>query len=120
MTRALLLLITIVAVLPACSAEQPHAQPAKNNMLQNQQNIKAAEYLVTLDKDVHITDIMKQFSGYGPKLVKDLGRGRYLIQLEQDPGLDVLKQQDCFKKAACKIQPNFKYNSSANSFFKTH
>ncbi|VAW93917.1 hypothetical protein MNBD_GAMMA21-189 [hydrothermal vent metagenome] len=120
MTRALLLLITIVAVLPACSAEQPHAQPAKNNMLQNQQNTKAAEYLVSLDKNVLIDDIISQFSVYGPRVVKDLGRGRYLIQLEQDPGLDVLKQEDCFKKAACKIQPNFKYNSSDNSSLKTH
>ncbi len=114
MTRrtALLFSITAMVVLSACSSEQPQAHMNKNTMQQEaQKKVMAGEYIVTLGKSVCIEDIKQQFSAYGPNVIEDLGRGRYLIHLEQDPGLDALKKINCFKASTCKIQHNFKYKA---------
>lgn len=113
MMKALLLLFVAVAVLYSCSTVQPQAQNSGNDM--KQQNVVPGEYIVTLDKDVQIEDLENQFKSYTLTVVKDLGRRRYLIRLDQDPGLDTLMQHDCFKQSKCKIQYNFKYKPSGNS-----
>ncbi|GMR21138.1 MAG: hypothetical protein BMS9Abin36_1737 [Gammaproteobacteria bacterium] len=85
-----------------------------------QQHVVPGEYIVTLARDVQIEDLKTQLSAYTLKVVRDLGRGRYLIRLDQDPGLDVLKDFDCFKSSACKIQHNFRYKPTGTSGIKAH
>lgn len=112
------LILLFVAVLFSCNTVQPQAQNPSNDM--KPQNVVAGEYIVTLDKDVQIDDLKKQFSAYSLIVVKDLGRRRYLIRLDQDPGLDTLMQHDCFKDSKCKIQYNFKYKPSGTSGMTQH
>ena len=112
------LIILFVAVLYSCSTVQPQAENASNDM--KPQNVVPGEYIVTLAKDVQIEDLENQFSAYSLQVVKDLGRKRYLIRLDQDPGLDTLMQHDCFKQSRCKIQYNFKYKPSGTSGMTQH
>jgi len=101
------LFLLFVAVLYSCSTGQPQAQNTQVGM--KQQQPAASEYIVSLDKDVQVEELKNQLSEYGLVVVKDLGRKRYLVRFNADPGLDVLKKQGCFKTLKCKIQPNFKY-----------
>ncbi len=101
------LLLLFVAVLYSCSTGQPQAQNTQVGMKQLQS--AASEYIVTLDKGIQVEELKNQLSEYDLVVVKDLGRGRYLVRFNADPGLDVLKKQGCFKNSKCKIQPNFKY-----------
>jgi hypothetical protein len=99
--------LLIVAVLCSCSAAQPQAQPPQEGLKPGMTT--SNEYIVTLDKDVQFEELKTQLADYGLIIVKDLGRKRYLVRFEQDPGLGELKKQQCFKTQNCSIQPNFKY-----------
>jgi hypothetical protein len=118
MLKALLFLFVAMVVLYSCSTEQPRAQNFENEM--KQPNVVSGEYIVTLDDDVQMEDLVNQFSAYNMVIIKDLGRRRYLIHLDQDPGLDTLMEYDCFKNAECKIQHNFKYKASGGSGYTTY
>ena len=101
------LLLLFVAVLYSCSTGQPQAQDKQAGM--KQQQPAANEYIISLNKDIQVEELKNQLSEYGLVVVRDLGRERYLVRFNADPGLDVLKKQDCFKNLKCKIQPNFRY-----------
>jgi len=118
MIKVWLLIFVAVTALHSCGAAQSQAQNSENQM--KPQNVVPGEYIVTLDKDYQLKDLEKQFSSYGLTIVRDIGRGRYLIHLDEDPGLDTLMKHDCFKQSRCKIQYNFKYKPSGTSGMTQH
>ena len=101
------LCLLFVAVLCSCSATQPQAQTSLVGLKPHVST--PSEYIITLVEDFQIEELKNQLGDYSMIVVKSLGRGRYLVRFDHDPGLDVLKKKNCFKNLKCKVQPNFKY-----------
>ena len=72
---------------------------------------KIAEYIIVLNKGIELTTALSSLKIYDTHLVKDLKRGRYLISLKNDPGIDKLKKDILYSKHISHIQPNFNYTT---------
>jgi len=67
------------------------------------------EYIIVLEENVSIADVIDNFQIYEAQVIRDLKRGRYLIGLKIDPGIEQLnKDVEGFEHIKL-IQPNFIY-----------
>jgi len=67
------------------------------------------EYLVTLEERAGVEAIADTYGRFGIKGIKSLGRGIFLVTLDEDPGpekVEELGRRDTRIKA---VQPNFVY-----------
>lgn len=67
------------------------------------------EYIVTLSGDVSDTLIRELFEEYAVTTIENLGRGRFLIRLEYDPGPQVIERIGAESPSVEHIQPNYIY-----------
>jgi len=111
------LLFASIVILFSCSVEQDSIQDSK--MTVQHKNIIVGEYILSLDNSISIDSIMKKLSDYGPKMLDDLKRGRYLLRFAQDPGLDTLKDLNCFTEKKCTVQYNYRYKATNNNSQET-
>jgi hypothetical protein len=79
-------------------------QPATENRLPGQ-------YIVTLKEGVSPETLTKVFNKYGIKSTKDLSRGRYLVNLVQDPGPEAIAKQAATSSDIEEVQPNYIYRT---------
>ncbi|MEX2365910.1 MAG: hypothetical protein WD601_04850, partial [Pseudohongiellaceae bacterium] len=59
--------------------------------------------------------IEKAYRAYRFDIVKDLGRGRYLLKFDPDPGLESLKDIAQHTETIHFVQPNFSYQPGISS-----
>ena len=70
-----------------------------------------AEYIIVLEENVSIADAIDKFQIYEVQVIRDLKRGRYLIGLKIDPGIEQLnKDIEGFEHIKL-IQPNYSYKT---------
>ena len=67
------------------------------------------EYIIVLEENVSIADAINNFQKYEAQVIRDLKRGRYLIGLKNDPGIERLKKEVEGSDRIKYIQPNFTY-----------
>jgi hypothetical protein len=65
------------------------------------------EYIVTAEKGANHETLKGIFETYVVKSIKDIGRERYLIKLEKDPGPEIIEQEGLRSKLIKSVQPNF-------------
>jgi hypothetical protein len=70
---------------------------------------KPNEYIIVLSENVSIENAISNLQKYDAQVIKDLKRGRYLIGLKIDPGIEQLKKDVLGSKDISHIQPNFIY-----------
>ena len=86
-------------------ADRKTESSASNN------EIILTEYIIVLEENVSIADAIDNFQKYEAQVIKDLKRGRYLIGLKIDPGIEQLnKDAEGFEHIKL-IQPNFIYKT---------
>lgn len=73
--------------------------------------VKVAEYIIVLKEGINITTALSRLKIYDTHLVKDLKRGRYLISLKNNPGIEQLQKDITGSEYIKFIQPNFRYKS---------
>lgn len=76
------------------------------------QTVVPGEYIVTLARAGDAAQVGQILARFAPRLVKDLGGGRFLVALDKDPGAEAMRdlpRQDDRVKA---VQPNFVYRIS--------
>ena len=69
------------------------------------------EYIVVLDENVSIEDAISILKKYEVQVIRDLKKGRYLIGLKNDPGIEQLKKEVEGSEYIKHIQPNFTYTT---------
>ena len=70
---------------------------------------KQNEYIIVLSENVSIENAISNLQKYDAQVIKNLKRGRYLIRLRSDPGIEQLKKDVLEFKDINHIQPNFVY-----------
>jgi len=102
-----------VVVISGCSDSSYHdekvTQPDVVFSTSNEES-KLNEYIIVLAENVSIESATSSLQEYQVQVIKDLNRGRYLISLKNDPGLEQLKaivEDSAYIK---QIQSNFSYS----------
>lgn len=70
-----------------------------------------AEYIIVLQENVSIASAINSLQKYEAQAIRDLKKGRYLIGLENDPGIELLKKDVEGSDLIKHIQPNFTYTT---------
>lgn len=73
------------------------------------QESKPNEYIIVLSENVSIENAISNLQKYDAKVIKSLERGRYLIELKNDPGIEQLILDVSDTKDIVHIQTNFTY-----------
>ena len=104
----LLLLFCPVMILPiSCSTQ---SNTTAQHSTTNRDTQAKGEYIVTL-KQGSEEQILKQiFHIYAIKKISDLGRNRYLIAFDPDPGFDQVKVTANKSNRVVGVQPNYIYH----------
>lgn len=109
---AICIVIFGLLVISACS--EPNNQSGyiadrKTESSASNNDIILAEYIIVLEENVSIADAIDNFHIYEAQVIRDLKRGRYLIGLKIDPGIERLKKEVEGSDRIKYIQPNFTY-----------
>ena len=67
------------------------------------------EYIIVLNDNVDIARALNKLKKYEVQVIRDLNRGRYLIGLKNDPGIEQLRKDVEASEKIKLIQPNFTY-----------
>lgn len=113
--RAIVVLALSVVVIGACTINSP---PEPTPRLRPMPRVDKpdrvpGEYIVTLKagaKDHH-QDVRNVYADFGIIHMKPIGNNRYVLKLERDPGLSVIKQKAEHAPAIESVQPNFIYRT---------
>lgn len=73
------------------------------------EELNLSEYIIVLEENITIAEAMNDLEQFDSQIIKNLKRGRYLIKLKNDPGIDLLKKHIGSSKRIKQIQPNFSY-----------
>ena len=68
-----------------------------------------AEYIIVIEENVSIESATSIFEKYEGQVIRDLKKGRYLIGLKNDPGIEQLQKEVEGSEHIKHIQPNFTY-----------
>ena len=108
----LCLIIGMLFIVPACKenehvrelhADNPAGELVKKNNINNHQ------YIIVVSDISGLISALNSLKKYDAKQLRDLGSGRYLIELKLDPGIDQLKMDVEKLDSIDFIQPNYKY-----------
>lgn len=69
----------------------------------------SSEYLIVLEENISITTALNNLQKYEVRVIKNLKKGRYLIELKQDPGIEQLRKDLEGSEHIKQIQTNFIY-----------
>lgn len=69
----------------------------------------AGEYIVTVRPGGSNAEVRRVFGQYGIKSVKDLGKGRFLVKVDRDPGPQAMEATSARAGSIHRAQPNYKY-----------
>ena len=75
----------------------------------NENQEKVTEYIIVVKENIKISDAINTLNKYDIHIIKNLNRGRYLIGVKQDPGIDQLRKDIMGSDYINYIQPNFTY-----------
>jgi len=67
------------------------------------------EYVITLRPRASAEAIDTAYGSFGITRLQDLGGGKYLIRLSQDPGLEMVRRAGHASGHVAAAQPNFVY-----------
>ena len=108
--------IAVIGVFIISACTEPNNQSGyiadrKTESSASNNEIILAEYIIVLEENVSIVDAIDKFQIYEAQVIRDLKRGRYLIGLKIDPGIEQLnKDVEGFEHIKL-IQPNYSYKT---------
>lgn len=83
----------------------------KTDLLARNDESIQTEYIIVLVENVNITDSISILEKYDGQVIKDLKKGRYLIRLNNNPGIEQLQKEVEGSEHIEHIQPNFTYTT---------
>jgi hypothetical protein len=112
--RSLSFCIVVFGVLVISACQEPNYQnekvaERKVQFSASNEESNLSEYIIVLAENVSIEKAISNLHKYDARVIKDLKRGRYLIALKIDPGIEQLKKDVLGSKDINHIQPNFIY-----------
>ena len=83
----------------------------KTELLASNDESNLSEYIIVLEKNASIESASSIFDKYDGQVIKDLKKGRYLIRLKNNPGIEQLQKEVEGSEHIEHIQPNFTYTT---------
>ena len=105
------LLASIFVVSCTDSTNQKNPEPRILSPQTTNENRLGGQYIVTLKKGANSETLTSVFQQYGIKSIQEFSKGRYLIILEHDPGLDTIIKQAAASSEIDTVQPNYTYQA---------
>ncbi|MFL6713772.1 MAG: hypothetical protein ACJ8LN_12720 [Sulfurifustis sp.] len=99
--------IGLALLLLGCTTGKPAAAPEPAAA----QSRVPGEYIITLRPDADPARITPIYRDLGLSRVQDLGHGKYLIHVSNDPGADTLLEIGDAAGVVEAVQPNFIYRT---------
>jgi len=99
-------------VISGCSDPNYHNQKGTEPEIElsaGNEESKPKEYIILLSENVSIENALGHLQEYDAQVIRDLKRGRYLIGLKNDPGIEQLKKDVENSLYIKQIQRNFSY-----------
>ena len=93
------------------SANQENLEPRIITTQTTAENRVPGQYIITLKKGGRVETLHEVFAEFGVRSIQDLSRGRYLITLEKDPGLENISRQAVTSPNIESVQPNYIYRT---------
>ena len=93
------------------SANQKNLEPRVITTQPATENRVPGQYIVKLKEEGSTETLHKVFAEFGVKSIQDLSKGRYLITLEKDPGLEGITRQAVTSSNIEYVQPNYIYRT---------
>ena len=118
--RCGLIVALTAAVLPACAGPERAAPagggggspPGVAEMRGGEAGERVpGEYIVAVEDEGGPADIDAAFAAHGPEIVRDMGRGRFLIRLADDPGPRAVAEAAAAAPAILHAEPNRIYRT---------
>lgn len=107
------LVVSLLLLLAAACDDRVHRNDSslmEQTPSSSSQSSKQSEYIIVLKEGIEIEAVVETLTKYGGRTIRDLGRGRYLVSLALDPGIDALQQDPELIKGILSIQPNHRYS----------
>jgi len=101
-----------VLVISACTestGQSEYVADRKTEFSTSNNDSITAEYIIVLKENVSISSAINHLQKYEAQVIRDLERGRYLIGLKNDPGIELLQKDVEGSDLIKLIQPNFSY-----------
>jgi hypothetical protein len=99
-------------VITACSGsnyKSEYVADGKAGFLESNNESIPAEYIIVIEENVSIEKAISILKKYRTQIIRDLKKGRYLIGLKIDPGIEQLQKDIEGSEHIKQIQPNFSY-----------
>ncbi|MCP4410773.1 MAG: hypothetical protein GY807_24135 [Gammaproteobacteria bacterium] len=99
--------IVVLVVMSVTSCAE--TAQTESNPLSESDNRVPGEYILVLEQGDADEIVRRLYSDYTVQSIKDLGRRRFLIKLEHDPGPDIVTKKATESNDIKWAQPNYKY-----------
>jgi hypothetical protein len=96
----------------ACSGsnyKSNYIADGKAGLLESNEESILAEYIIVIEENISFDKAISIFNQYKTQIIRDLNKGRYLIGLKIDPGIEQLQKDIEGSEYIKHIQPNFSY-----------
>ena len=107
-------MLSSVFLLTACAEDKSkrmNVEYQTENPQKTQTKKKLTEYIIVLNKAAKLDTAIGSLKKYGVQVVRNMKKNRFVISLNNDPGIEQL-QKDILNSADIKhIQPNFIYKT---------
>jgi hypothetical protein len=112
--REITLAFVLITSLTSCGSDSSNHQSLKldhDAKSDNQQRTVLSEYIIVLKSGSDIKSAIKELAEYEVRIIRDLKRERYLIEIKNDPGLEQLLLDVKNSNHINFIQPNYTYKT---------
>jgi hypothetical protein len=112
--REIILAFVLISSLTSCGSDSSNHQSLildHDAKSENQQRTALSEYIIVLKSGSDIKSAIKELEEYEVRIIRDLKREQYLIEIKNDPGLEQLKSDVTRSSHINFIQPNYTYKT---------
>lgn len=109
--RDFLSLVWAVLALPACAAGATAGSRSLQAPAGARPAVVVGEYIVTAKTNAAADAIRTAYAAFGVENIQSLGRGRFLLRLSQDPGIERVRRVGLDSGNIEAVQPNYVYRN---------
>jgi len=104
-------MVFIVSAFYSCAGTKNMQKDTDNVKEYKETNSIPGEYIVTFKDDGEKRDVEDIFGVYSVLQVDTIRDNIFLVKVERDPGIDIMRTEYIGKKGIVDIQPNYEYDT---------
>lgn len=106
---ARLLILALLFGCGACASDESARVPVESVSAAGARAFVPGEYVVTVKPGEGADAVAEVYAAHGVSKLDDLGRGRFLVRLARDPGLEAARRAAAASGKVTAVERNFVY-----------